>query len=71
MALIKCIECGKEVSDKAEVCVHCGYPLKKEKTKDSLKEMKEYLESISKDVSEIRNKIIDRPEYHYGGIKIF
>lgn len=28
MALIKCPECGKEVSDKAEVCIHCGYPLK-------------------------------------------
>ncbi len=28
MALIKCPECGKEVSDKAAVCIHCGYPLK-------------------------------------------
>lgn len=27
MALIVCPECGKEVSDKSEVCVHCGYPL--------------------------------------------
>ena len=27
MALINCPECGKEVSDKAEVCIHCGYPL--------------------------------------------
>ena len=25
MALIKCPECGKEISDKAEECVHCGY----------------------------------------------
>lgn len=30
MALIKCPECGKDVSDKAEVCIHCGYPLKAE-----------------------------------------
>ena len=29
MALIKCPECGKEVSDKAEACIHCGYPLSK------------------------------------------
>lgn len=28
MALIKCPECGKEISDKSEVCIHCGYPLK-------------------------------------------
>lgn len=27
MALIKCPECGKEVSDRATVCIHCGYPL--------------------------------------------
>ena len=26
MALIKCPECGKEVSDKSKVCIHCGYP---------------------------------------------
>lgn len=25
--LIKCPECGKEVSDSAVNCVHCGYPL--------------------------------------------
>lgn len=27
MALIVCPECGKEVSDKCEACIHCGYPL--------------------------------------------
>ncbi len=27
MALIKCPECGKEVSDKAAACIHCGFPL--------------------------------------------
>lgn len=27
MALIKCPECGKDVSDKAPACIHCGYPL--------------------------------------------
>ena len=29
MALIKCPECNKEISDHAEVCIHCGYPVKK------------------------------------------
>ena len=28
MALIHCPECGKEVSDQAAACVHCGYPLR-------------------------------------------
>lgn len=27
MALIKCPECGKEVSEKAKTCVNCGYPI--------------------------------------------
>lgn len=27
MALIKCPECGKEVSDKAQSCINCGCPL--------------------------------------------
>jgi tRNA(Ile2) C34 agmatinyltransferase TiaS len=28
MALIKCPECGKDVSDKADKCINCGYPIK-------------------------------------------
>lgn len=27
MALIICPECGKEISDKSETCIHCGFPL--------------------------------------------
>ena len=27
MALIKCPECGKEISDKAKSCPHCGFPI--------------------------------------------
>ncbi len=27
MALIKCPDCNKEVSDKSSVCIHCGCPL--------------------------------------------
>lgn len=29
MALIKCSECGKEISDKATVCTNCGCPVEK------------------------------------------
>ncbi|SEU08142.1 zinc-ribbon domain-containing protein [Lacrimispora sphenoides] len=25
--LIKCPECGKDISDKSQSCIHCGYPL--------------------------------------------
>lgn len=27
MALIKCPECGKEISDKSKMCIGCGFPL--------------------------------------------
>jgi len=27
MALIKCPECGREISDRAAACIHCGCPL--------------------------------------------
>lgn len=33
MALIKCAECGKEISDKASACMNCGCPIEKEKKK--------------------------------------
>lgn len=29
MALIKCPECGKDVSDTIDACIHCGFVLKK------------------------------------------
>lgn len=34
MSLIKCPECGKEISDFADSCIHCGYPINK-KNSDS------------------------------------
>ena len=30
MALINCPECGREISDKASACIHCGFPLDQE-----------------------------------------
>ena len=29
MALINCPECNKEISDKSEICINCGYKLPK------------------------------------------
>ena len=48
MALIECPECGKQISDKSEVCIHCGYPLAEDNmcfingTKYDLSFIKEY-----------------------------
>lgn len=33
MAIIKCPECGQQMSDNAKICPHCGYQYKKEKQK--------------------------------------
>lgn len=38
MALINCKECGKEISDMAIACVHCGCPVKVEENKIICKE---------------------------------
>ena len=27
MPLIKCSDCGKEISDRSKVCIHCGCPI--------------------------------------------
>ena len=32
MALIQCPECGREVSDQAATCIHCGCPVKQQST---------------------------------------
>ena len=37
MALTKCPECQKEVSDTAETCPHCGYRLKKPAPRPTIK----------------------------------
>ncbi len=35
MALIKCPECGKEISDKATACPNCGYPVEPNKQNET------------------------------------
>lgn len=32
MALINCPECGKQISDQSEVCIHCGFPIENVKS---------------------------------------
>ena len=73
MALIKCPECGKEISDKAEVCIRCGYPIQKmmqekdvenniciyQGRKYDLTELVEYVvDNITPEQSEVHPKIL-------------
>ena len=41
MALIECPECGKQISDKAEVCIGCGFPISKHIEEQKTKQVKE------------------------------
>lgn len=62
MALIKCQECGKEISDKAVACIHCGCPLSEnvieiqhDKTDDNIMIDKECGENMMED-SEVKEE---------------
>ena len=39
MALIKCPECGKEISDKAASCPNCGFPISETKAPQKEREV--------------------------------
>ncbi len=43
MALIKCPECGKEISDRAESCPSCGCPMDEEEDENDSKDYKSNL----------------------------
>lgn len=51
MALIKCNECGKEISDKAKVCINCGCPIIKNFDKEYKKLSKEEKILAGKEIS--------------------
>ena len=51
MALIKCSECGKEISDKAEVCMNCGNPVIRSFDKEYKNLSKEDKKLVGKEIS--------------------
>ena len=62
MALIKCPECGKEISDKSNQCIHCGYPLiikNEQKIPNCITE----IDGIQYDYSDILN-LINYKQYY-------
>ena len=48
MALIKCKKCGKEISDKAQVCPGCGEPVINDSSQDAKKDEKQNKVTIYK-----------------------
>lgn len=57
MALIKCPECGKDVSDTSSICIHCGYKLNQE-SNDVEKVQQVEVTSIKIDSKPIKKIII-------------
>lgn len=57
MSLIKCPECGKKISDKSPVCIHCGFPME-----NMVVENVEVTEEIATDTakSETAKKVITK-----------
>ena len=51
MAIIKCPECGMNVSDKSNMCIHCGYPI----AKSQLKKVVRFLPNENKYIIEKDN----------------
>lgn len=64
MAIIKCPECGNNVSDKASVCIHCGFPLsmymKDNEIKEEIVISDEQLEEIYIDCNKKRIQMIQK-----------
>lgn len=53
MSLIKCPECGKEISDKSKQCIHCGYPIESNPNKLNDDNYMCKIDGIAYDFSEI------------------
>lgn len=83
MALIKCPECGHDVSDKAKACPNCGFPMsiEEKKVSNNIEEMDSvylgrYPQSVVKDTSLIdllddKSKKIESGYFMCNGKKYF
>lgn len=61
MALIKCPECGKEISDKASNCPNCGCPIEKVEVDTPI---------VEKDISNVEQPVMESQTKKSKGIKV-
>lgn len=59
MSLINCPECGKQVSNKAQQCIHCGYPFDKNDNANNKIGLNLIINGQLQDVSEIKEYLSD------------
>lgn len=64
MALIKCPECGRDVSDKSKQCVHCGFPLDQIKSTENTAYAMYLVDSINKNANIILFRILLEEHYN-------
>lgn len=53
MALIKCPECGKEISDKSPACIHCGFHLEAAEPKENVNSIVALFEAYAANSSSV------------------
>ena len=58
MALIKCPECGREISDQSKNCVHCGFPIVLVNGKIVNPENIITVDGVDYDLTDIKDKIL-------------
>ena len=63
MSLIKCPECGKEISEKANVCINCGYPIS-----EYVEELKKEKDKKKRLVLRLRKQIMQLKKHHFGNV---
>lgn len=64
MSLIECPECGGKVSDKADACIHCGYPLKDfENSENEEENIYCIIKGVTYDLSPVLEAIINKENH--------
>lgn len=60
MALIKCPECGKEISDKSMTCTHCGFPLNEFFSEKGSKSGWCRIDGIEYDLTDLKDYVLSK-----------
>lgn len=60
MGMIKCTECGKEMSDKASVCPNCGCPIEDIKAKLGEIEAEQEAKNKAKEAEKRARKLLQK-----------
>ena len=73
MALISCYECGKEISDKAPTCIHCGAPQRSSSQKKFLNNFANLKPSVKKilgDKAPVKILVVLAPLVLISGVRL-